>query len=54
MGRNTSDHKPAPRIWNAAAYCRLSREDGDKIESNSIAGQDVLCKGRIHPSHITS
>lgn len=27
------------RVWNAAFYCRLSREDGDKPESNSIAGQ---------------
>ena len=47
MGRNTSDHKPAPRIWNAAAYCRLSREDGDKIESNSIAGQRALLEDAI-------
>ena len=54
MGRRKPDNKSASRIWNTAAYCRLSREDGDKIESNSIAGQDVVCKGRIHPSHITS
>lgn len=27
------------RIWKTAAYMRLSREDGDKEESNSIGGQ---------------
>lgn len=27
------------RIWKAAAYMRLSREDGDKEESNSIGSQ---------------
>ena len=34
MGRRKTTSDPKPRIWNAAAYCRLSREDGDKIESN--------------------
>ena len=29
----------AERIWNVAAYMRLSREDGDKEESNSIGSQ---------------
>ena len=27
------------RIWNVAQYARLSREDGDKAESNSITSQ---------------
>ncbi len=27
------------RIWNAAEYTRLSRDDGDKAESNSITSQ---------------
>lgn len=26
-------------IWRTAAYLRLSREDGDKVESDSIANQ---------------
>ena len=33
----------------AASYSRLSREDGDKIESYSIRNQDVICKGDILP-----
>lgn len=37
-----------------ALYCRLSQDDGLDGDSNSIQNQDVLCKGRIHPSHITS
>lgn len=28
--------------WQAAAYCRLSREDGDRMESDSIANQRKL------------
>ena len=27
------------KIWNATLYLRLSRDDGDKEESNSITGQ---------------
>lgn len=26
------------KIWNATLYLRLSRDDGDKEESNSITG----------------
>lgn len=37
-----------------ALYCRLSQEDERTGESLSIENQDVMCKGRIHPSHITS
>lgn len=32
------------KIWNATLYCRLSREDGDKEESNSIASQRELLR----------
>lgn len=33
-----------PEIWNACGYLRLSREDGDKEESNSITGQkNLIC-----------
>ena len=27
------------KIWNTCGYVRLSREDGDKEESNSVTGQ---------------
>ena len=47
MGRRKPDSKSDSRIWNTAAYCRLSREDGDKIESNSIAGQRALLEDTI-------
>ena len=29
-------------LWNAALYVRLSREDGDKAESDSISNQKNL------------
>ena len=33
----------AKKMWNAAVYVRLSKEDGDKIESDSITSQkDIL------------
>lgn len=35
------------RIYRAAIYCRLSREDGDKLESNSIASQRAICEDFI-------
>ncbi|NCE64443.1 recombinase [Pseudoflavonifractor sp. 524-17] len=39
------------KIWNATLYLRLSREDGDKEESNSIAGQRNLLRDFLkqHP-----
>lgn len=37
-----------------ALYCRLSRDDELQGESNSISNHDVICKGRIYPSQITS
>ena len=40
--RNTPSKAPAQAIWRAALYTRLSREDGDKPESDSIANQRSL------------
>lgn len=39
------------KIWNATLYLRLSRDDGDKEESNSITGQRELLRDYIsqHP-----
>lgn len=39
------------KIWNACGYVRLSREDGDREESNSITGQKELIRDffRRHP-----
>lgn len=31
------------KIWNATLYLRLSRDDGDKEESNSITGSGSCC-----------
>ena len=28
-----------------ALYCRLSRDDGSEGDSNSIANQELICKG---------
>lgn len=41
----------AAKIWRATLYLRLSREDGDKEESNSIAGQRSLLRDFLtqHP-----
>ena len=38
--RNTPSLSQSHAIWRAALYTRLSREDGDKPESDSIANQD--------------
>ena len=35
------------RIWNTTLYLRLSRDDGDKEESNSITGQRELLRDYI-------
>lgn len=40
--RNTPSANPSQTIWRAALYTRLSREDGDKPESDSIANQRTL------------
>ena len=34
----------AEQVWNTCGYVRLSREDGDKDESNSITGQKDLIR----------
>ena len=41
----------AERIWKAAEYTRLSRDDGDKVESNSITSQREIIRDyvRKHP-----
>ena len=37
--------KPSTRLWKPALYVRLSREDGDREESDSIANQrDMLAE----------
>ena len=35
------------KVYRTAIYCRLSREDGDKPESNSIASQRAICEDFI-------
>lgn len=43
----------AEKIWNAAVYVRLSKEDGDKIESDSITSQkDILSEFVNHKDDI--
>lgn len=37
-----------------ALYCRLSQEDANEGESNSISNHDVIYKGWITPPKITS
>ena len=39
------------QVWNTCGYVRLSREDGDKEESNSVTGQKDLTRGYMarHP-----
>ncbi len=32
------------KVWNTCGYVRLSREDGDKEESNSVRGQKELIR----------
>lgn len=40
--RNAPSQRPSQAVWRAALYTRLSREDGDKPESDSIANQRSL------------
>lgn len=40
-------HNTETKIWNATLYLRLSRDDGDKEESNSITGQRELLRDFI-------
>ena len=37
-------NEPVTKTWDATLYLRLSREDGDKEESNSISGQRDLIR----------
>lgn len=39
------------KIWDTCGYVRLSREDGDKEESNSVTGQKDLIRDFLsrHP-----
>lgn len=39
------------QVWNACGYVRLSKEDGDKEESNSVTGQKDLIRDYLsrHP-----
>ena len=32
-----------------ALYCRLSRDDGGDVDSNSIVNQELLCRGWFLP-----
>lgn len=46
--------KMPDRIWNTAEYTRLSRDDGDKAESNSITSQKEIIRDyvRRHPEFV--
>ena len=35
------------KVYRTAVYARLSREDGDNMESNSIASQKAMCREYI-------
>lgn len=37
----------ADKMWNVAAYTRLSRDDGDKAESDSIGSQKEIIKAFV-------
>ena len=40
---NALSNEPKNRVWNTALYIRLSREDDDKMESDSVKSQrDML------------
>jgi len=43
--------EPVTKVWNTCGYVRLSREDGDKEESNSVTGQKDLIRDYLsrHP-----
>lgn len=49
-----SQKKTQQTRYRTALYLRLSREDGDKTESDSIANHDVMYRGWITPKNITS
>ena len=35
------------KVYRTAIYARLSQEDGDKVESNSIVSQKAICEDYI-------
>ena len=37
--------------WQTAVYLRLSREDGDKLESDSIANQRKIINNYLEKNH---
>lgn len=39
-----NNSEKSTRVWNACGYVRLSREDGDAGESNSVTGQKDLIR----------
>lgn len=39
---STAESNSGIKMWKAALYIRLSREDGDKIESDSVVNQRSL------------
>lgn len=44
MNQKESYSIQIPKVWNACGYVRLSHEDGDKEESNSVTGQKDLIR----------
>ena len=54
QGEYHSVQSKASAVWNACGYLRLSHEDGDKEESNSITGQKNLIRDYFshHPEMI--
>lgn len=51
MNQNKNISFPSAQVWNACGYVRLSHEDGDKEESNSVTGQKELIRDYLsrHP-----
>ena len=51
MNQITYNSLNSVEVWNACGYVRLSHEDGDKEESNSVTGQKDLIRDyfRNHP-----
>ena len=41
--------KKQENIGITALYCRLSRDDGAEGDSNSVANQELLCRGWFLP-----
>ena len=49
MQKKTAAKQNETIIGITALYCRLSRDDGAEGESNSIANQELICKGWFLP-----